>query len=132
MGYFKNAKIGQKVFGLIFGKGVITHYYGNDNYYVLEVTYENGQRVPYTIDGNPSWNFGKDIQTVFYENDIDLFELDIEPVKEILSIKKIIKARVKGKLLVRCDSGIWRNVNECPMTEVERLLEDKQFHRFKI
>jgi hypothetical protein len=128
--YFKNVKLDDEVFGLVFGLGKVTKVY-TDSHYELEVEYENGSTVPYTIEGNPAWNFGNDIQTVFYKNDINIMDYDISPTDKILNIKQIIKLRTVGKLLVRCESGIWRDVRECPGTEVELLLENEQFHRFK-
>ena len=128
--YFKKANVGDKVFGLVFGRGTINNTFG-DAYYTFEVEYENGQVVPYTSEGNPAWNFGADIQTLFYADEINLAEYDMTPIDEVLTAKKIIKLRNKNKLEVRCLSGIWRNIKNCPATEVETLLSDAKFHRFR-
>ena len=127
----KHIKVNDLMFGLVFGKGVVRSV-REDSHYAFEVEYENGQVVPYTEDGNPAWNFGEGIRTVFFRRDIDLMEFDFSPTPEVpLTIEEIIKLRTIGKLLVKCESGIWRNVKECPSSEVERLLELSAFYRFK-
>ena len=47
--YFENVKINDEVYGLIFGKGVVTSVW--DGYYKFEVTYPNDYVVPYTDEG---------------------------------------------------------------------------------
>ncbi len=129
MGYFKDAKIGDKVYGLIFGKGKITEYF-EDSHYVIMVTFANGYEVPFTVDGIPSWgNFNK--QTCFYKDDIDLSKADFSPTSKILSNKKIIKLREKGMLEVRVPSGAWKNVKKCPEDYIEKICEEEQYHLFR-
>jgi len=129
MGYFTDAKIGDKVYGLIFGKGKITERY-EDSYYEVMVSFNNGYEVPYTIDGVPSWgNYKK--QTCFYRKDIDLVKVDFSPVEKILSYKKIIKLKEKGVLEVRLPSGVWANVKKCPEDYVENICENEQFYLFR-
>jgi len=130
MSYFKNIKENDKVFGLVYGPGKVRTVF--DGYYKFEVEYQNGQIVPYTDNGNPGWNTGDlDFQTVFYKNDIDLFDFDFSPSEESLSPKKIIKLRDKKKLEAKCESGIWRNVTECPQNIVEEYLENNRLHLFR-
>ena len=129
MSYFKNAKVGDKVYGLIFGKGKITDYY-KDSHYEIMVTFNNGYEVPYTIDGVPSWgNFKK--QTCYYRKDIDLVQIDFSPITKILSDKKIIKLREKEMLEVRLPSGAWVNIKKCPDDYIEDICQNENYHLFR-
>ena len=129
MGYFKKAKQGQKVYGLVFGPGEISQLFEN-SYYRIMVTFENGYEVPYTEEGIPGWgNFKK--QTLFYKDDIDLTNVDFSPITKVLSAKKIIKLREKNKLEVRLPSGIWSSAKKCPAKYVESLLENESYHLFR-
>ena len=129
MSYFKKAKVGDKVYGLIFGKGKISERY-EDSHYEIMVTFSNGYEVPYTIEGIPGWgNFKK--QTCFYREDIDLVRVDFSPVEKILSNKKIIKLREKGVLEVRLPSGAWENVKKCPEHYIENICESEKYHLFR-
>lgn len=129
MAYFENVKVGDVVYGLVFGPGVVNEVF-EDGFYKIIVSFKNGYDIPYTIDGIPKWgNF--DSQTVFYKNDIDLTEVDFSPVKKVLSPKKIIKLRDKNRLEVRLPSGIWCNLNKCATDYVEKLLTKEKFHLFR-
>lgn len=129
MAYFKDAKKGDKVYGLIFGKGKISERY-EDSYYEIMVSFDNGHDVPYTAEGVPSWgNFKK--QTCFYRDDVDLVKIDFSPVSKILSNKKIIKLREKGLLEVRSPSGAWINVKKCPEDYIENICENEKYHLFR-
>lgn len=129
MAYFSNAKEGEKVYGLIFGKGKIINVF-SDSYYALLVEFENGYEVPYTDEGIPGWgNFKK--QTLYYRGDIDLCNEDFSPTEKILAPKKIIKLREKNKLEVRLPSGIWKSVNKADEDYISRLLSDERYHFFR-
>ena len=130
--YFNDVKEGDKVFGLVFGKGIVSSVWDN-SFYTFEVEYDNGSVVPYTDEGIPGWNNGLNgRQTVFYKQDVDLMEYDFTPaVDETLSIKKIIKLRTKNKLDIKCPSGIWKPINSCPSYVSERYLEDGKLHLFR-
>jgi len=129
MSYFDDAKVGDKVYGLIFGKGKITECY-KDSHYVIMVTFSNGYEVPYTADGIPSWgNFKK--QTCFYKQDIDLGKGDYSPVIKVLSHRKIIKLREIDKLEVRVPSGAWINSKKCPNSYIEEICESENYHLFR-
>jgi hypothetical protein len=129
MGYFKKAKKGDKVYGLIFGKGKIVNVFP-DSFYTLMVEFENGYEVPYTEEGIPGWgNFKK--QTMFYRDDIDLCNEDFSPVEKVLAPKKIIKLRNKNRLEVRLPSGIWKNIKKAEPAYLEKLLEKCQYHLFR-
>jgi len=128
--YFRKVKEGQEVFGLVFGPGVVANAWG-DGYYTFEVEYANGFTVPYTSDGVPGWSGQLDYQTVFYKDDIDMIDHDFAPTDEILSVKKIIKLRAKGKLEVKCPSGFWKPVGKCPSYITEDYLEEGKFHLFR-
>jgi len=130
MSYFKNVKEGDDVFGVVFGKGRVSSVFP-DAFYTFEVEYDSGDFVPYTADGIPGWNIKLNEQTVFYKEDIDLFDIDISGVDKVLSYKKIIKLRDKDNLSVRCPSGIWKKIGECPFWIIEDYVEDEKFHLFK-
>jgi hypothetical protein len=129
MSYFKDARVGDKVYGLIFGKGKIVDVY-EESHYVIMVKFSNGYEVPYTVEGIPGWgNFKK--QTCYYRKDIDLSKADFSPVEKVLSNKKIIKYREKGILEVRLPSGVWSSVSKCPESYVEEICQNEQFHLFR-
>ncbi len=129
MAYFDNAKVGDSVYGLVFGAGEISQIFDNSHYKVM-VSFKNDYEVPYTEEGIPGWgNFNK--QTLFYKNDIDLTDVDFSPVSKILSVKKIIKLKEKNKLQVRLPSGVWKSVKKAEPQYVERLLEKEKHHMFR-
>jgi hypothetical protein len=129
MAYFSDAKKGEKVYGLIFGKGKIVDIFP-DSYYSLMVEFKNGYEVPYTEDGIPGWgNFKK--QTLFYRNDVDLSNEDFSPVEKVLSPKKIIKLREKKKLQVRLPSGIWMSIKKADSEYVEKMLKKEKYYLFR-
>jgi hypothetical protein len=130
MSYFKKVKEGDQVFGLVFGKGVVSNAWG-EGYYTFEVEYENHSVVPYTEDGVPAWSGPLDFQTVFYAKDIDLMDYDFGPTGEVLSAKKIIKLRDKKKLEIKCPSGIWQPVDKCPSYVAEEYLGNGKLHLFR-
>lgn len=129
MSYFEDAKVGEKVYGLVFGRGKITEVF-EDSHYKMLVTFKNGFEVPYTEDGVPGWGNFKE-QTMFYRNDVDMSKADFSPVEEILSVKKIIKFREKKSLEVRLPSGMWVNVKKADESYIEKLLEDEKYHLFR-
>jgi len=129
MSYFKKVKEGDLVFGLIFGRGVVTNVLSN-SYYLLFVEFENGIEVAYTIDGIPNWgNFEE--QTLFYREDVCLEDIDFSPLDKVLSKKKIIKLREKNKLEVRLYSGIWKNIKLVEDSFIQDLLEKENYHLFR-
>ncbi|WP_295419251.1 hypothetical protein [Sulfurovum sp.] len=129
MAYFSEAKKGDKVYGLIFGRGKIVNIFP-DSFYSVMVEFKNGYEVPYTDEGIPGWgNFKK--QTLFYRDDVDLCNEDFSPTEKILSPKKIIKLREKNKLEIRLPSGIWKNLKKADPDYVEKLLKNEQYHLFR-
>lgn len=129
MAYFDNVQVGDKLYGLVFGKGKVIEVF-EDSHYKMMVAFKNGFEVPYTDDGIPGWgNFKK--QTIFYKADIDLTDVDFTPVKKILTPKRIIKLREKKKLQVRLPSGIWTDCSKCVKSYVEEMLEKEKFHLFR-
>ena len=129
MAYFSKAKKGEKVYGLIFGKGKIVDVF-EDSYYSIMIEFNNGYEVPYTDEGIPSWgNFNK--QTMYYRDDVDLCNEDFSPVEKILAPKKIIKLRENKKLEIRLPSGIWKNIKKADLDYVEKLLSNEQYHLFR-
>jgi hypothetical protein len=129
MAYFSDVKKGDILYGLVFGKGIVTEVF-EDGFYKMIVNFRNGYEIPYTIDGIPKWG-SFDYQTVFYKNDIDLTDVDFLPVKKVLSPKKIIKLRDKNRLEVRLPSGIWCDYKKCPTDYIDKLLTKEKFHLFR-
>jgi len=129
MAYFTEAKKGQKVYGLVFGRGKIVEVF-TDSHYALIAKFKNGYEVPYTEEGIPGWGNFKN-QTLFYPDDVDLSGVDFSPIEKILTPKKIIKHRENGKLEVRLPSGKWENVKRCPESYVEELLESEKYYFFR-
>ncbi len=129
MAYFDNAKVGDQVYGLIFGKGKIVECYENAHYTIM-VRFANNDEVPYTEEGLPGWgNFNK--QTCYYRKDIDLTKVDFSPIEKVLSHKKIIKLREKEKLEVRLPSGVWSNAKKCPDSYIKDICENENYHLFR-
>ncbi len=129
MAYFSQAKLGEKVYGLVFGRGKITQVFESSHYKLL-VTFKNGYEVPYTEEGVPGWGRFKS-QTLYYRNDVDLGRADFSPISKILSPKKIIKNREKGNLEVRLPSGMWVSTKKADGFYVENLLEEEKYHLFR-
>ena len=130
--YFEDVEIGDKVFGLVYGPGEVIYSIGSNQvsgFYSFKVKYKN-KEVFYTNEGVPDW-CKQNFQTVFYKSDIDLFNLDLEPVDEVLKMKKIIKLRNREQLEMRCPSGLWRDINMCPAGFGDNALEKGQFHLFR-
>jgi hypothetical protein len=123
-------ELGKKVFGVVFGKGIISSV-NKDAYYTFEVEYEEGSTIPYTPEGIPAWNNSLDFRTVFSYDEICLSEFDFSISTETLSPKDIIKLRNKNKLEVKCFSGIWKDVNDCPSSVVEDFLSHQKFFLFR-
>lgn len=129
MAYFENVKVGDKLYGMVFGAGVVSQVF-DESHYKMMVSFKNGYEVPYTEDGIPGWgNFKR--QTIFYKNEIDLTEVDFAPVTKVLSPKKIIKYREKKKLEVKLPSGIWSDCKKCVKKYVEEMLEAENYHLFR-
>ena len=128
--YFKNVEEGDKVFGLVFGPGVVDSVWG-DGFYKFEVRYTNGHTVPYTMEGIPGWSGKLDFQTIFYADDVDLSDFDHEINLDVLTVKQIIKLRIKGKLEIQCPSLIWQSIDKCPSYVMEDYLEQNELNRFR-
>ena len=67
MSYFKNAKEGEKVVCTLYGKGEIVMVCP-DCKYALMVTFEDGEDIPYTLDGKPAIEDHPE-QTLYYADD---------------------------------------------------------------
>ena len=128
--YFQDVKEGDAIFGLVFGPGRVATVWG-DGHYNFEVLFENDYTVPYSLDGIPGWSNNLDFQTIYYAKDIDIMELDFTPSEDTLTAKKIIKLRLKDNLEVKCPSGIWHSINNCPNYVAQDYLEAGKLHLFR-
>ncbi|WP_373001704.1 hypothetical protein [Sulfurimonas sp.] len=136
MRYFSKVKLKQEVFSLIYGKGrvvfALPKEHRLDGFYVFAVEYNNNQKVHYTIDGVPNWtHLDGGCQTVFYLQDIDLSDIDIQPPHKVPSEKQILKYKEKGTLEIQCPSGIWRNVDECPEELMKKAFKKSRYYLFR-
>jgi hypothetical protein len=136
MSYFENVKVGDEVYGFVYGKGVVKYViddqFDMDGFYAFSVEYDNGEEVFYTRDGVPNWcNSDGCIQTVYWRDDIDLLDEDFSPSEGALAPKKIMKLRVKDKLEMKCPSGIWRQVSQCPDSVFLGAITKEQYHLFR-
>jgi len=121
--YFKDIKEGDKVYGLVFGKGQISSVFNGKGFYQFEVEFDNGRLIPYTEEGIPGWGKFQE-QTLFYKKDIDKSEFDYTGNSQIMSHKKITKLLHvnKASLEIKTPSGIWHNVNKVDNKYIERVL----------
>lgn len=140
MHYFSKVKLNQEVFSLVYGKGVVVFALPKehrvDGFYVFAAEYESSkgkkQRIHYTVDGYPNWSSSAGAcQTVFYKKDIDFSDMDIQPLKKILSEKQILKYMESDTLDMQCPSGIWRDVNQCPEKLVKKALKKDKYYLFR-
>jgi len=129
MAYFKDVKLHDELFGMVFGAGKVTRVF-EDSYYKMLVTFKNGYEIIYTEDGIPKWGKFKE-QTIFYKNDIDLTDVDFTATYKVLSPKKIIKLREKKRLEIKLPSGIWTECSKCVKQYVEDMLEKENYHLFR-
>lgn len=129
MSYFKKVQVGDKVFGLVFGLGVVKKVF-DDGHYKLIAEFEVDHEIPYTDDGIPGWGKFKE-QTLFYKNDIDLTQFDFSAIDKILTPKKVIKLREKKRLEVRLPSGIWHICNKRVKNYYQDMLEKDNLHLFR-
>jgi hypothetical protein len=128
--YFANVSEGDAIFGLVFGPGKVATVWG-DGHYNFEVIFENNYTVPYSLDGIPGWSNNLDFQTIYFADDINVMDYDFAPSEDTLSPKKIIKLRLKDKLEVKCPSGLWQDVNNCPGYIAQDYLEAGKLHLFR-
>jgi len=126
--YFTKVKKEDELYSLIYGTGNVTNVVPKnsrlDGFYIFSVKYSDNI-IHYTEDGIPNWCGDEcGTQTVFYKSDIDFERVDFEPCEDSLSIKKINKLRGTGKLEMRCPSGLWRNVDACPIAIVTKAIKN--------
>ena len=136
MHYFSKVKLKQKVFSLIFGKGevvfVLPKEHRLEGFYVFAAEFGNKKRVYYTIDGYPDWSDSEsNCQTLFYEDDIDFRDIDIQAPTKVPSQKQILKYKDKGILEFQCPSGIWRNADEVPESLVKKAFKKSKYYLFR-
>jgi len=130
---FEKVKVGDSVYGTIYGLGEVSKVLANDSFYTFEVIYDkNNQSIFYTKEGIPSWA-GRDVQnqTIFYKSEIDLFDYDFDPIDQVLTPKKILKLKIKKRLEMKCPSGIWVDVLKCPEDLFEFNVMNERFHLFR-
>ena len=136
MHYFSKVKLEEEVFSLIYGRGkvifTLPKKHRLDGFYVFAVAYSKKNTVYYTIDGLPNWsNQEAACQTVFYEEDIDFKDMDIQAANKIPSEKQILKYKDNGVLEIQCPSGIWRNVDEVPESLMKKAFKKSKFYLFR-
>jgi len=136
MRYFEEVKVNDRVYGFIYGAGIVTYVldekFNMDGFYSFEVTFENQETVFYTKDGIPNWcNSDGCAQTIYYKDDIDLTEVDFTPSLGQLTPEVIMKLRVQNNLEIKCPSGIWRTVDECPEDVFLGAITKENYYMFR-
>ncbi|MDA7818089.1 hypothetical protein N9A28_07850 [Sulfurimonas sp.] len=136
MSYFSKVKLEQEVFSLVYGHGevifVLPKEQRIDGFYVFAAKFSKKNIIHYTVEGFPNWSPSNGAcQTVFYQKDLDMNDIDILPVSKELSEKQILKYAEKDILEMRCPSGIWRNVNECPQNLMKKALKKDKLYLFR-
>ncbi len=136
MKYFKNVKLQDKVYSLVFGQGrvkfVLPKKQRVDGFHIMEVEYMDGRRVHYSENGVPNWcPMNGSCQTLFYMSEMDISKLDFAPVTELLNKKQIKKYKEKDRLEMRCPSGLWRNITVCPERLVQQAFQKIELHMFR-
>lgn len=134
--YFEDVKKGDELYSIVFGKGTVVMALEPemrvDGFYAFQVKFGDSEFVHYTLDGYPNWcSKGGCIQTVFYPKDVDFGSMDFEPIEKVIKEKKVKKLKESDELEMRCPSGAWRNVNECPTDVVKRMLDTAKYHLFR-
>lgn len=128
MAYLDGTKVGDDFFGLVFGHGTAVQV-DKGGFYPVIVEFDNGDQIPYTEDGIPAWgNFN--YQTLFRKEDIDLEKLDFSTVDELPTPKKISKWNSKGKLEIKCPSGLWADASKWE-SYADKLLSEEKFWMFR-
>ena len=118
MSYFAKIELGQEVFSIIYGDGIVDFVLAKkfrvDGFHIFSVNYRSKKKkVHYTVEGYPDWASSNDVyQTVFYKKDIDFNDMQMQVSGEILRKKKILKLKASDSLEIQCPSGIWLDVNE--------------------
>lgn len=136
MRYFSKVKQGEKVFSIIYGKGIVIFSLPKehrlDGFFIFAVKYSKKTTVYYTVDGFPNWSSGNSFyQTVFYKKDINFDDMDMQNIDNSLSEKKIVKYKDQGMLEIQCPSGIWRNIDDVPERLVDKALQKSKFYLFR-
>jgi hypothetical protein len=131
MSYFQDAKVGDKVFGLIFGKGEILEIFEEGHFFRLKVEFEDGDEVFFTIDGVPNVS-NIDYQTLFFEDDSQITQIaEFERLEKILSEKKVLKYYKKELLEYRTKSGLWLDCKKVPKEMMWDSLVNGSLHHFR-
>lgn len=137
MSYFTKIELGQEVFSIVYGDGIVDFVlpkkFRVDGFHVFSVEYNSkNKKVHYTIDGYPNWaSANGEYQTVFYKEDINFSDTKTQESENILSKKKILKLRDQDSLEIQCPSGMWLDVNECPEKLIKKALKKSNYHLFR-
>jgi len=136
MNYFDKVELKDEVYSLVYGNGTVNYVLDKklrtEGFYTFQVQFTDN-KVFYTTEGVPEWCSSTGChQTVYYKSDLDKPESDFENIrKDLLSKKKIVKLKKQGKLEMRCPSGAWRNVEECPPVVVLAAIKYEEFYLFR-
>lgn len=136
MNYFQNAKVGDKVFGLVQGHMKISNIlplkYRVDGFAAITCQNNEGEEFYYTMNGLPAWALNIcNCRTLYYTHDISFEELDTRQNKKILSEKKVLKGIELGNIQFRVPSGIWIDVDSIPWGMVEKAISKSHWHLFR-
>ena len=135
--YFEKVQLKDEVYSVVYGLGEVVYISPDklrmEGFYTFEVEYADKHRTFYSDQGVPNWcnTSACGGQTIWYRDEIDLIDEDFSPSSGELSKKKILKLKLKGKLMMKCPSGIWRNITGCPERVFLRALADENYYLFK-
>ncbi len=137
MDYFQDAKVGDKVFGLVQGHMEISNIlplkYRVDGFAAITCQNSEGEEYYYTMNGLPAWALNVcNCRTLYYTNDISFKDLDIRQNKRVLSEKKVLKGLELGDIQFRVPSGVWMDVDSVPWNMVEKAIGKSQWYLFRI
>lgn len=133
--YLENIAEGDKMYSLIYGEGICVNATPKDrridDFFMCSVKYGT-KIIHYTEAGVPDWD--KDscgTQTVFYKDDMNFQPKDFVASKNTLTINQIKKLKDSSSLEMKCPSGIWRNVQQCPMKLVKKAIKNMKTYLFR-
>jgi hypothetical protein len=129
LSYFENVKVGEEVFGLIFGLGVVKEVFDTGHYRCM-VEFNNDYEIPYSKNGISGWGKFKE-QTLFYKTDIDITDFDFSPISKVLTLEKILYLKQNNKLEIRLPSGLWHVCDKTIKKYVDKSLEKEKYHLFR-
>lgn len=137
MNKFENIEVGHEIYSIVFGIGKVNFVLAKslrlDGYYIFEVTYNNGQKVWYTEEGQPDWCQEKNActKTILFKDEITIDDIDTTPPKKLLKKKKILKLHLEDNLEMKSPAGAWIDSSLMPDILFDNAINNKEYHLFR-